>query len=153
MIEIPRNTSSTLFIPRILDTYTGGTGSAAGAYPAFNVLTGTIFPIDPECDYMYIIIKVTTATAPDIHLRMSHSFQPEPVYPGDYDVLREASASGSIWIARPYELQFLANPAGPLMVAGRMPIFGSRWGKLQIAVNPGAVAATNLETSIIYHKN
>jgi hypothetical protein len=153
MIEIPRNTSSTLFIPRILDTYTGGTASAAGGYPTFNTSTGTIFPIDPECDYMHVTIKVTTATAPDVYLKVSHSFQPEPVYPGDYDVLREVAASGAIWIARPYEVQFLSNPSGPFMLTAKIPIFGSRWGKLQLAVSAGLAATTNLETSILYYKN
>ena len=153
MIEIPRNTSSTLFIPRILDTYIGGTGSAAGAYPTFNINNGTIFPIDPEANFMHVIVKITTATAPDVYLKLSHSFQPEPVYPGDYDVLREPSASGAIWIARPYELQFTGNPSGPFMLIGKFPLYGSRWGRLQLAVSAGLAPTTNAETSIIFYKN
>lgn len=153
MIEIPRNTSSTLFIPRVLDTYTGGTGSAAGSYPAFNTSTGTIFPIDPEANFMHVIVSVTTATAPDIYLKLLHSFQPEPAFPGDYDVLRESVNSGSIWISRPYELQFISNPTGPFIVIGKFPLHGSRWGKIQLAVNAGLSATTNLQTSIIFYKN
>ena len=153
MIEVPRNTSSTLYIPRILDTYTGGTGSAAGSYPAFNVNNGTIFPIDPEAKFMHAIVRVTTATAPDIYLKLSHSFQPEPVFPGDYDMLREPAIAGSVWIARPYELQFTSNPVGPFIVTGRFPLYGSRWGRLQLAVTAGLSATTNLETSILFYKN